>query len=181
MRTKITDNCPEEAEESDEELIEDDETPVDDEDDSTDVGESSGAGVGRRGASLMTMGSFTMMSTNAGGNQEELGEDDEDEEETAQDWDITGDGKCGSHQAWLAMDTKCDAKCFHEGNPVDESVDAAVCSKICQVPGNNGAKCNVIKTVQPTDDGMYLTRSKVMEADLKDPANADPMACAIGR
>merc|ERR1719235_2157562 len=65
MRTKITDNCPEEAEESDEELIEDDETPVDDEDDSTDVGESSGAGVGRRGASLMTMGSFTMMSTNA--------------------------------------------------------------------------------------------------------------------
>merc|ERR1719181_1198502 len=130
------------------------------------------------------------------GNQEELGEDDDDEdEETAQDWDITGDGKCKGHQAWQShdnvdktkgqcvdfeADTKCDAKCFHEGNPVDESVDAAVCSKICQFPGNSGAKCNVIKTVQPTDDGMYLTRSKVMEADLKDPAKADPMACAIG-
>merc|ERR1712216_179786 len=77
------------------------------------------------------------------------------------------------HCVEFADDTKCDAKCFHQGKAVGE-IDQAVCSKICQVPGRSGAKCNVIKTVSPTKDGMYLTRSKVMQSGLKDMADADP-------
>merc|ERR1712070_359456 len=210
MKAKMLASCKDvKGEDEHQELIESDEgrdvadmsAPADD-DDMDDMGE----GVGRRaGGALMTSGSFTMMSSAQFGNgEEDLGEDDE-EEEKAQDWDIHNGGKCKQgEEAWMptdaedktmghcvefAADTKCGAQCFHKGQSVDETVDGAVCSKICRVPGANGAQCNVIKTVQPMKEEseglgegktMYLTRSKVMQAGLKldDLSNADPMACA---
>merc|ERR1712202_5613 len=128
--------------------------------------------------------------------RDELGE--------ANDWDISNGGQCDeSEQAWVmtdakdttmgkcvkfAADNKCSAQCFHQGKSVDESVDGAVCTKICRVPGAAGAQCNVIKMVMPQESTndlgegktMYLTRSKVMQAGLKgkDLGEADPMACA---
>merc|ERR1712199_126686 len=186
------------------ELLETAEEPAmmesDDHEDKDSLGDSAWATQGRRSNSgaLMTSGSFNMMfsggngASNRGGNGEEmdLGESD-DEEEKAEDWDISMGGKCGREQAWQQMDAsddKCGAKCFHKGNSVEETESEAICSKICRVPGANGAQCNVIKTVQPikgnTELGegktMYLTRSKVMQAGLKDEdlASADPMACA---
>jgi len=203
MRAKITANCEGALSQDDdlgEDMEDDNEENLGESQQETQQVELSRFATlgGRRGgldAALVTMGSFTMIAAR-GGAGEELGEDDE-EEDTTQDWDTTGEGKCDANkEAWLATDakdkasgrcvefaadTKCGAQCYHQGTSVDETVDQAVCSKICQVPGNNGAHCNVIKTVQPTDDGMYLTRSKVTQADLKDPANADPMACALGR
>jgi len=212
MKAKMLASCKDVKEDENEdhqELIEDDE--------SRDVADMSapsheddvGETVGRRaaGGALMTSGSFTMMSSAAATGHEEdeeLGED-EDEDAKAQDWDIHNGGKCKQgEEAWMptdaedktmgrcvefAADTKCGAQCFHKGSTVDETVDGAVCSKICRVPGANGAQCNVIKTVQPMKEEseglgegktMYLTRSKVMQAGLKldDLSNADPMACA---
>merc|ERR1712166_1670413 len=157
-------------------------------------------GLGRRGGGgLMTSGSFVMMSANRAGNdEEELGEEDDEEVE---EWDLSNAGKCNEdEEAWVQMDasdktkgkciqyaadTKCGVQCFHQGKAVSEDEEQAICSKICRVPGNSGAQCNVIKTVQPmmeesTELGegktMYLTRSKVTQADKK--AEADPMACA---
>merc|ERR1711985_108929 len=133
---------------------------------------------------------------------EEAEESPEVADVSADDHDIHNGGKCKQdEEAWMqtdaedknlghcvqfAADTKCGAQCFHQGKSVDETVDGAVCSKICRVPGANGAQCNVIKTVQPIKEEseggktMYLTRSKVMQAGLKldDLSNADPMACA---
>merc|ERR1712096_173737 len=153
---------------------------------------------GNFGGALMTSGSFTMMAAGGGFEEErdELGE--------ANDWDITNGGQCDeSEEAWVmtdakdttmgkcvkfAADNKCSAQCFHQGKSVDESVDGAVCTKICRVPGAAGAQCNVIKMVMPQESTndlgegktMYLTRSKVMQAGLKgkDLGEADPMACA---
>merc|ERR1740117_163459 len=152
-----------------------------DEDDSNDVGES--AGLGRRGGGgLMTSGSFVMMSANRAGNdEEELGEDEDEEAWVQMDASDKTKGKCIQY----AADTKCGVQCFHQGKAVSEDEEQAICSKICRVPGNSGAQCNVIKTVQPmmeesTELGegktMYLTMSKVTQADKK--AEADPMACA---
>merc|ERR1711988_1240824 len=205
MKAKMLANCKDVEEEDDhQELIESDESR-DVADMSAPASDDVGEGVGRRGGALMTSGSFTMMSSSSHGNfEEDLGEDD-DEEEKAQDWDIHNGGQCKQgEEAWMptdaedktmgrcvefAADTKCGAQCFHKGQSVDETVDGAVCSKICRVPGANGAQCNVIKTVQPMKEEseglgegktMYLTRSKVMQAGLKldDLSNADPMACA---
>merc|ERR1711964_332764 len=151
------------------------------------------------GGALMTSGSFTMMAAGAG-----FGEEERDELGEANDWDITNGGQCDeSEEAWVmtdakdttmgkcvkfAADNKCSAQCFHQGKSVDESVDGAVCTKICRVPGAAGAQCNVIKMVMPQESTndlgegktMYLTRSKVMQAGLKgkDLGEADPMACA---
>ena len=97
----------------------------------------------------------------------------------------TKTGKCVRFDA----DKSCGAQCYHQGQPADESVPGAVCTKICRVAGAAGAQCNVIKMVTPTDDQseelgegqtMYLTKSKVMQAGLKkgDLGEADPMACA---
>merc|ERR1711964_337595 len=158
------------------------------------LGESEGEG--NFGGALMTSGSFTMMAASAGG----FGEEERDELGEANDWDITNGGQCDeSEQAWVmtdakdttmgkcvkfAADNKCSAQCFHQGKSVDE----AVCTKICRVPGAAGAQCNVIKMVMPQESTndlgegktMYLTRSKVMQAGLKgkDLGEADPMACA---
>merc|ERR1712166_417374 len=189
------------GEDDDEEMASSDDEHAmadEDEDDSNDVGES--AGLGRRGGGgLMTSGSFVMMSANRAGNdEEELGEEDDEEVE---EWDLSNAGKCNEdEEAWVQMDaydktkgkciqyaadTKCGVQCFHQGKAVSEDKEQAICSKICRVPGNSGAQCNVIKTVQPmmeesTELGegktMYLTRSKVTQADKK--AEADPMACA---
>merc|ERR1719426_53581 len=143
----------------------------------------------------------------AGGGYEE--EEDEEEENKelgeANDWDLTNGGECEeSEEAWVltdardnkmgkcvkfAADSKCAPQCFHEGKEVDETEEGAVCTKICRVPGSNGAMCNVIKMVMPQYDTsaelgegktMYLTKSKVMQAGLtKDNlGEADPMACA---
>merc|ERR1712096_496855 len=151
------------------------------------------------GGALMTSGSFTMMAASSN-----FGEEERDELGEANDWDITNGGQCDeSEQAWVmtdakdttmgkcvkfAADNKCSAQCFHQGKSVDESVDGAVCTKICRVPGAAGAQCNVIKMVMPQESTndlgegktMYLTRSKVMQAGLKgkDLGEADPMACA---
>jgi len=199
MKAKLEKNCPEETSF----LEEDEDSTTDmapsDNDDYADIGEMQGR---RGGGALMTSGSFTMMSSNRAGNSERmLGEADkeeDDEEEKAHDWDIRGNGKCEQEEAWLQTDaedassgkcikfeadTKCSPQCYHKGQSVDETEDAAICSKICRVPGSNGAQCNVIKTVSPIKEGsktMFLTRSKVMQAGLKldDLANADPMACA---
>jgi hypothetical protein len=205
MKAKMLANCKDVEEEDDhQELIESDESR-DVADMSAPANDDVGEGVGRRGGALMTSGSFTMMSSSGLGlTEEDLGEDD-DEEEKAQDWDIHNGGKCKQgEEAWMptdaedktlghcvefAADTKCGAQCFHKGQSVDDTIDGAVCSKICRVPGANGAQCNVIKTVQPMKEEsqglgegktMYLTRSKVMQAGLKldDLSNADPMACA---
>merc|ERR1711959_252302 len=167
-----------------------------------DLGEASKArsGVGFGGA-LMTSGSFTMMA--AGGGFEE--EEERDELGEANDWDLSNGGKCEeSEEAWVltdakdhsmgkcvkfAADSKCSPQCFNKGKVVDETDDGAVCTKICRVPGSNGAQCNVIKMVMPQYDHgaelgegktMYLTKSKVMQAGLKkgDLGEADPMACA---
>merc|ERR1719359_363028 len=154
------------------------------------------------GGALMTSGSFTMMA--ATGIQEERRRE-RDELGEANDWDLTNGGQCEeSEEAWVltdardhsmgkcvkfAADSKCAPQCFHEGKEVDETEEGAVCTKICRVPGSNGAMCNVIKMVMPqyqhsTDLGegktMYLTKSKVMQAGLtKDNlGEADPMACA---
>lgn len=151
--------------------------------------------------SLMTSGSFTMMSS--GGAEERRRERDELGE--ANDWDITNGGQCQeSEEAWVltdardhsmgkcikfAADSRCSPQCFHQGKSVDETEEGAVCTKICRVPGSSGAMCNVIKMVMPqyesaTELGegktMYLTKSKVMQAGLtKDNlGEADPMACA---
>merc|ERR1712224_603995 len=154
------------------------------------------------GGSLMTSGSFTMMAS--GGNLEEE-ERERDELGEANDWDITNGGQCEeSEEAWVltdardhsmgkcvkfASDSKCSPQCYHQGKAVDETEEGAVCTKICRVPGSNGAQCNVIKMVMPTYEHneelgegktMYLTKSKVMQAGLtKDNlGEADPMACA---
>merc|ERR1712224_498765 len=158
------------------------------------------SGVGWAGA-LMTSGSFTMMAA-IGGEEEE---EDKDELGEANDWDITNGGQCQeSEEAWVltdardhkmgkcvkfAADSKCSPQCFNKGKTVDETDEGAVCTKICRVPGANGAQCNVIKMVMPQYDSsvdlgegktMYLTKSKVMQAGLKkgDLGEADPMACA---
>merc|ERR1712028_245991 len=143
--------------------MEDDNEDIgEDDDDSNDVGES--AGLGRRGGGgLMTSGSFVMMSANRAGNdEEELGEEGDEEVE---EWDLSNAGKCNEdEEAWVQMDasdktkgkciqyaadTKCGVQCFHQGKAVSEDEEQAICSKICRVPGNSGAQCNVIKTVQP--------------------------------
>lgn len=211
MKAKMDAQCPPERAT---ELLETAEEPTsleaDDHDSSLGDSDFAGVGQGRRGGALMTSGSFNMMfagtgaMSNRAGNGEEtdLGESDEDEEK-AEDWDISKGGKCNREQAWQQMDStdaengkcvdfaaddKCNAQCFHKGSSVEETESEAICSKICRVPGANGAQCNVIKTVQPikgnTELGegktMYLTKSKVMQAGLKeeDLASADPMACA---
>merc|ERR1711988_151371 len=164
------------------------------------VGESAKEGTGGFFSALMTSGSFTMMQ--AGSFEEE--EEDRDELGEANDWDLTNGGKCEQgEEAWVLTDAKsktgkcvrfdadkkCDAQCYHQGKSVDETVAGAVCTKICRVSGASGAKCNVIKMVTPTEDDsvelgegktMYLTKSKVMQAGLKDGdlGEADPLACA---
>merc|ERR1719498_51660 len=151
-------------------------------------------------SALMTSGSFMMMQ--AGAFEEE--EESQDELGEANDWDLTNGGQCDfGEEAWVLTDSKtktgkcvrfdadksCGAQCYHQGQPSDESVPGAVCTKICRVAGAAGAQCNVIKMVTPTDDQseelgegqtMYLTKSKVMQAGLKkgDLGEADPMACA---
>jgi len=206
MRARLETSCkdvPEEEPESFLETDEDNSTPDEDSSDYSDLGEMQGR---RGGGALMTSGSFTMMSGNRAGNSERmLGEADrDDEKEKAKDWDIRKGGKCGHEQAWMAMDaedeslgkcvefeadSKCAAQCFHQGKSVDETATGAVCSKICRVPGADGAHCNVIKSVTPMKEEsqglgegktMYLTRSKVMQAglDLNNLSDADPMACA---
>merc|ERR1711904_446200 len=84
--------------------------------------------------------------------------------------------ECKLHLAEFAADVKCAPQCYNKGKSVDETDDDAICSKICRVPGANGAHCNVIKTVMPTKEQptglgegkkMWLTRSKVMQAGLK--------------
>merc|ERR1712196_592395 len=151
---------------------------------------------------LMTSGSFTMMASQG---YEEEEEAERDELGEANDWDITNGGQCEeSEEAWVltdakdhsmgkcvkfAADARCVPQCFHQGKTVDETEEGAVCTKICRVPGANGAQCNVIKMVMPQYDSsaelgegktMYLTKSKVMQAGLtKDNlGEADPMACA---
>jgi len=153
---------------------------------------------GSKRGGLMTTGSFVMRAATSGAMEEELGDDDEAEVE---EWDLSNSGKCDEHEeAWVqtdasdktmgkciqyAADTKCGIQCFHQGKSATEEEEQAICSKICRVPGHGGAKCNVMKTVQPmkeesTELGegktMYLTRSKVTQADRN--AKADPMACA---
>merc|ERR1711977_674923 len=150
------------------------------------LGEAARSGVGFGGA-LMTSGSFTMMASNAVEEEEER-----DELGEANDWDLSNGGKCEeSEEAWVltdakdhsmgkcvkfAADSKCSPQCFNKGKVVDETDDGAVCTKICRVPGSNGAQCNVIKMVMPQYDHgaelgegktMYLTKSKVMQAGLK--------------
>merc|ERR1712227_1136250 len=145
------------------------------------VGESAKEGTGGFFSALMTSGSFTMMQ--AGSFEEE--EEDRDELGEANDWDLTNGGKCEQgEEAWVLTDAKSKTgKCVHE------TVAGAVCTKICRVSGASGAKCNVIKMVTPTEDDsvelgegktMYLTKSKVMQAGLKDGdlGEADPLACA---
>merc|ERR1711924_296973 len=121
------------------------------------------AGVGSFSGSLMTSGSFTMMASTSFGEEERRKERDELGE--ANDWDITNGGQCEeSEEAWVltdakdhsmgkcvkfAADSKCAPQCFHQGKTVDETEDGAVCTKICRVPGANGAMCNVIKMVMP--------------------------------
>merc|ERR1711907_123246 len=165
------------------------------------LGEAARARTGMFTGALMTSGSFTMMA--AAGVEERRKERDELGE--ANDWDLTNGGQCQeSEEAWVltdardhsmgkcvkfASDSRCSPQCFHQGKAVDETEEGAVCTKICRVPGSNGAMCNVIKMVMPTyehsgDLGegktMYLTKSKVMQAGLtKDNlGEADPMACA---
>merc|ERR1711988_79263 len=214
MKAKMEAQCPQDRAT---ELLETAEEPgmMEDHDDGSNVGEGfdGGAGGGATGGnsggggSLLTTGSFNLNygGNNFGGMEEddtELGESD-DEEERAEDWDISMSGKCSREQAWQQMDAsdssqgtcvdfasddKCNFKCFHKGNSVEETESEAICSKICRVPGANGAQCNVIKTVQPTKrdtelgEGktMYLTKLKVMQAGLKDEdlASAVPEACA---
>jgi len=162
------------------------------------------SGVGFSGA-LMTSGSFTMMAASGGDFERERARRERDELGEANDWDLTNGGQCEeSEEAWVltdardhsmgkcvkfAADSKCAPQCFHQGKEVDETEEGAVCTKICRVPGSNGAMCNVIKMVMPqyqhsADLGegktMYLTKSKVMQAGLtKDNlGEADPMACA---
>merc|ERR1712005_41853 len=139
------------------------------------VGESAKEGTGGFFSALMTSGSFTMMQAGSFEGEEA--------------WVLTDakskTGKCVRFDA----DKKCDAQCYHQGKSVDETVAGAVCTKICRVSGASGAKCNVIKMVTPTEDDsvelgegktMYLTKSKVMQAGLKDGdlGEADPLACA---
>merc|ERR1711988_930891 len=162
------------------------------------------SGVGFTGA-LMTSGSFTMMAAGGGDMERERARRERDELVEANDWDLTNGGQCEeSEEAWVltdardhsmgkcvkfAADSKCAPQCFHQGKAVDETEEGAVCTKICRVPGSNGAQCNVIKMVMPQYDSsvdlgegktMYLTKSKVMQAGLKkgDLGEADPMACA---
>merc|ERR1712216_529700 len=181
MRARLETSCkdvPEEETESFLETEEDSSMLDQDSSDYSDLGEMQGR---RGGGALMTSGSFTMMSSNRAGNSERVLGEADDEREKAEDWDIRKGGKCGQEQAWMAMDAedeslgKCvefeaDSKCSPQGKSVDETATGAVCSKICRVPGANGAQCNVIKTVQPIkeesagDKTMYLTRSKVMQA-----------------
>jgi len=162
-----------------------------------DLGEDDGIGesVGRRGGALMTSGSFTMSSaSNRAGNSEELGED-EDEQEQEYSKELMPD-KCPGEQTWMRMDAedpsvgkcvefaadeKCVPQCFSKGKQSTEEDNGAVCSKICRLPGSNGAKCNVVKMVKPIQkDGkqLFLTVSNVKQANLKNLAAADPMACA---
>merc|ERR1712146_552760 len=160
------------------------------------------SGVGFSGA-LMTSGSFTMMAA-TGADEERRARRERDELGEANDWDLTNGGQCDeSEEAWVltdakdhslgkcvkfAADSKCAPQCYHQGNAVDETEEGAVCTKICRVPGSNGAMCNVIKMVMPTYEHneelgegktMYLTKSKVMQAGLtKDNlGEADPTAC----
>merc|ERR1712139_59831 len=162
------------------------------------------SGVGFTGA-LMTSGSFTMMAAGTGDEERMRARRERDELGEANDWDITNGGQCEeSEEAWVltdardhsmgkcvkfAADARCVPQCFHQGKTVDETEEGAVCTKICRVPGSNGAQCNVIKMVMPQYDStaelgegktMYLTKSKVMQAGLKkgDLGEADPMACA---
>merc|ERR1712230_15462 len=171
------------------------------------VGEAAKTKVKERQAgwagALMTSGSFTMMASDSIEEEEE--ETQRDELGEANDWDITNGGQCEeSEEAWVltdakdhkmgkcvkfSADSKCAPQCFNKGKTVDETDEGAVCTKICRVPGANGAQCNVIKMVMPQYDSsvdlgegktMYLTKSKVMQAGLKkgDLGEADPMACA---
>merc|ERR1719217_1896908 len=174
--------------------------PVESKAEPVEVGESAKAGTGGFFSALQTSGSFTMMQ--AGGFEEE--EEEEDELGEANDWDLTNGGACKQgEEAWMLTDAKtksgkcvkfaddksCSAQCYHQGQPADETTAGAVCTKICRVAGASGAQCNVIKMVTPTEDQsaelgegktMYLTKSKVMQAGLKegDLGEADPMACA---
>merc|ERR1712216_334191 len=125
------------------------------------------SGVGFNGA-LMTSGSFTMMAASAGGDEERRARRQRDELGEANDWDLTNGGQCEeSEEAWVltdardhsmgkcvkfAADSKCAPQCFHQGKSVDETEEGAVCTKICRVPGSNGAMCNVIKMVMPQYD-----------------------------
>merc|ERR1719453_1945827 len=165
-----------------------------------------GEGVGNSwSGALMTSGSFTMMAAGSDWGGGERRKRERDELGEANDWDLTNGGQCQeSEEAWVltdardhsmgkcvkfAADSRCSPQCFHQGKAVDETEEGAVCTKICRVPGSNGAMCNVIKMVMPqyqhsADLGegktMYLTKSKVMQAGLtKDNlGEADPMACA---
>jgi len=150
---------------------------------------------GSKRGGLMTTGSFVMRAATSGAMEEELGDDDEAEVE---EWDLSNSGKCDEHEeAWVqtdasdktmgkciqyAADTKCGGQCFHQGKSVTEEEEQAICSKICRVPGHGGAKCNVIKTVEPMKEKsihgktMYHIRSKVTQADRN--SKVDPMACA---
>merc|ERR1711959_437097 len=121
------------------------------------LGEAARARTGIFSGALMTSGSFTMMAS--GGAEERRKERDELGE--ANDWDLTNGGQCEeSEEAWVltdardhslgkcvkfAADSKCAPQCYHQGNSVDETEEGAVCTKICRVPGSNGAMCNVIK------------------------------------
>jgi len=163
---------------------------------------------GRRGGFLTTSGSFTLSSGgNRAGNSEELGEADTLDDAPAlqnakaNHWDLSNGGQCDEvEEAWALTDAKdhsmgkcvkyeadksCSPQCYHQGKLVDETEDQAVCTKICRVPGSNGAQCNVVKMVMPQFDEeqgktMYLTKSKVMQAGLhkENLESADPMACA---
>merc|ERR1712072_1629455 len=152
-----------------------------------DMGEAGGKGRrGGGGGFLSTSGSFTM--SNRAGNSEEMNEEQdlgESAEETSQDWD--SQMSCKAEEAWMptdatneklgkcvefASDSKCSPQCFHQGKASTEAEPGAVCSKICRVPGAGDAMCNVVKMVKPIqkagEQQMYLTRSKVMQANLKD-------------
>jgi len=171
--------------------------------DLTSDGNDLGASVARRGRgrSVVTTGSFVMTVSNRAGNDEEedlLGESEDlgDSEDVSADdeWDLTNNGACTDvhEEAWIptdsqdktlgkciqyAADTKCDAQCYHKGVPSTEDEPQAVCAKICRVPGDDGAECNIIKTVAPVmenDKTMYLTRAKITNRA----RNADPMSCS---
>merc|ERR1719473_37585 len=105
----------------------------------------------------MTSGSFTMM---ASSNYEEEEEAERDELGEANDWDITNGGQCEeSEEAWVLTDARCVPQCFHQGKTVDETEEGAVCTKICRVPGSNGAQCSHQgKTVDETEEGAVCTK-----------------------
>merc|ERR1712086_1054470 len=89
-----------------------------------------------------------------------MGKCNEDEEAWVQmDASDKTKGKCIQY----AADTKCGVQCFHQGKAVSEDEEQAICSKICRVPGNSGAQCNVIKTVQPMmEESTELGEGKTM-------------------